>query len=106
MQRVEIVRADILSHVLQDTLDILRLSACNRDIIEVLWTVSRLKQPPESSDYSMIPVNAAGREAADRFDPGADRAVDLECKAYGASGKPASDVPPRKGEISNREWQR
>ena len=54
----------------------------------------------------MIPVNAAGREAADRFDPGADRAVDLECKAYGASGKPASDVPPRKGEISNREWQR
>jgi len=43
----------------------------------------RMTVPPRG-DYSNIPVNGAAREAADRFDPGADRAVDLECKAYGA----------------------
>lgn len=43
----------------------------------------RMRVPPRG-EYGTVPMNAAARQAAGRFDPGADRAAGLECKAYGA----------------------
>lgn len=40
----------------------------------------------ERGDQPGIPVTAKGREVADDWDPSADEAAGLQCKAYGAAG--------------------
>jgi hypothetical protein len=37
-------------------------------------------------DYAGVPLNAAGRQAADAWDPARDEAVGDQCKAYGVGG--------------------
>ena len=37
-------------------------------------------------DYAGVPLNAAGREAAEAWDPARDEAAREECKAYGVGG--------------------
>ena len=39
---------------------------------------------PAKGDYPSIPLNAAGRQVADAFDPAKDEAAGEQCKAYGA----------------------
>jgi hypothetical protein len=39
---------------------------------------------PEKGDYSYVPLNAAGRRAADTWDPARDTAAGEECKSYSA----------------------
>lgn len=39
---------------------------------------------PAKGEYGGIPLNGAGRRAADAWDPGADEAAGDSCKAYGA----------------------
>jgi hypothetical protein len=41
---------------------------------------------PRKGDYESVPLNAAGRAAADAWDLGADNAAGLECKAFGIGG--------------------
>jgi hypothetical protein len=43
----------------------------------------RMRMPPKG-DYSLLPLTAAARKAADGWDPARDRAAGDECKAYGA----------------------
>lgn len=43
----------------------------------------RMMTPPKG-DYESVPLNQAGRELADQWDPEADIAAGDECKAYGA----------------------
>ena len=40
---------------------------------------------PPRGDYAAVPLNAAGRRAADNWDPGADEASGLQCKTYGSA---------------------
>jgi hypothetical protein len=40
---------------------------------------------PAKGDYPSIPLNAAGRRVADRWDPAKDEAAGDTCKAYGAA---------------------
>lgn len=47
------------------------------------WRVRMV--PPPAGDYSSIPLNDAGRKAADAWDPAKDEAAKLECKYYGAA---------------------
>jgi len=42
--------------------------------------------PPAKGDYIGIPISAAGKKAADAWDPVKDEAVGNQCKAYGAPG--------------------
>ena len=39
---------------------------------------------PAKGDYSSVPINAAGRQIADAWDPAKDEAAGEQCKAYGA----------------------
>ena len=41
---------------------------------------------PAKGDYASVPVNAAGRAAADAWDPAKDEAAGEQCKSYGARG--------------------
>jgi hypothetical protein len=41
---------------------------------------------PKKGDYPNIPLNAAGRQAADGWDPAKDEAAGNQCKAFGAAG--------------------
>jgi hypothetical protein len=45
----------------------------------------RMITPPKG-DYASVPLNALGRQAADRWDPAADTAGGEACKAFGAGG--------------------
>jgi hypothetical protein len=45
----------------------------------------RMTTPPRG-DYTGVPLNAAGRRAADAWDPARDEAAGEQCKAYGAAG--------------------
>jgi len=45
----------------------------------------RMITPPKG-DYASVPLNQAGRQAADRWDPAADTAGGEECRAFGAGG--------------------
>lgn len=40
---------------------------------------------PPKGDYASVPLNAAGKKAADAWDPAKDEAEHNECKAYGAA---------------------
>jgi len=42
--------------------------------------------PPAKGDYIGIPISAAGKKAADRWDQAKDEASGNQCKAYGAPG--------------------
>jgi hypothetical protein len=41
---------------------------------------------PRKGDYAGVPLNAAGRQAAEAWDPARDEAAGEQCKAYGAGG--------------------
>jgi len=41
--------------------------------------------PPPIGDYADIPLNDAGKELADAWDPAVDEAAGVECKHYGAA---------------------
>ena len=41
---------------------------------------------PPKGDYESVPLNPAGRMAADAWDPAKDEAAGDQCKAYGAAG--------------------
>jgi hypothetical protein len=41
---------------------------------------------PPKGDYESIPLNPAGKKAADAWDPAKDEAAGEQCKAYGAAG--------------------
>src|SRR3954454_18567559 len=41
---------------------------------------------PKKGDYPSIPLNAAGRQVADAWDPAKDESGGNQCKAYGAAG--------------------
>jgi hypothetical protein len=41
--------------------------------------------PPPIGDYQDMPLNDAGRQAADAWDPARDEAAGLECRHYGAA---------------------
>ena len=41
---------------------------------------------PRRGDYESVPLNAAGRRAADTWDLEADNAAGLQCKAFGIGG--------------------
>jgi hypothetical protein len=41
---------------------------------------------PKKGDYPSIPLNAAGRQVADAWDPAKDEAAGNQCKAFGAGG--------------------
>jgi hypothetical protein len=41
---------------------------------------------PPKGDYESVPLNPAGRMAADAWDPAQDEAAGEQCKAYGAAG--------------------
>src|SRR6516225_5598356 len=41
---------------------------------------------PPKGDYESVPLNPAGRMAADAWDPAKDEAAGEQCKAYGAAG--------------------
>ena len=45
----------------------------------------RMAVPPKG-DYSGVPLNPAGRKAADAWDPASDEAAGEQCRAYGAAG--------------------
>ncbi|PWT81294.1 MAG: hypothetical protein C5B57_10785 [Blastocatellia bacterium] len=45
----------------------------------------RVLQPPKG-DYIGVPLNPAGRKAADAWDPAQDEATDGQCRAYGVGG--------------------
>jgi hypothetical protein len=45
----------------------------------------RVVTPPKG-DYTSVPVNAAGRKAADTWDPARDEAAGEACRAYGVGG--------------------
>jgi hypothetical protein len=45
----------------------------------------RVAVPPKG-DYNSVPLNAAGRRAADAWDPARDEAAGEQCRAYGAGG--------------------
>jgi hypothetical protein len=45
----------------------------------------RMLVPPKG-DYSGVPLNPAGRKAADAWDPATDEAAGEQCRAYGAAG--------------------
>src|SRR5579864_676074 len=45
----------------------------------------RMSVPPKG-DYSGVPLNPAGRKAADAWDPATDEAAGEQCRAYGAAG--------------------
>jgi hypothetical protein len=45
----------------------------------------RVATPPKG-DYNSVPLNAAGRKAADAWDPARDQAAGEQCRAYGAGG--------------------
>lgn len=45
----------------------------------------RMLTPPKG-DYASVPLNRRGREAADAWDPAADKAAGEECRAFGAGG--------------------
>ena len=45
----------------------------------------RMITPPKG-DYASVPLNAAGRQLADRWDPAADVAAGEQCRAFGAGG--------------------
>jgi hypothetical protein len=45
----------------------------------------RMTTPPKG-DYAGVPLNAAGRQAAEAWDPARDEAAGEQCKAYGAGG--------------------
>jgi hypothetical protein len=44
----------------------------------------RMIQPPQY-DYAAVPLSAAGRTAADNWDPAADEKAGLQCRYYGAA---------------------
>lgn len=44
---------------------------------------NRMVTPPKG-DYESVPISAAGRQAADAWDPARDEAAGQQCKAYGA----------------------
>jgi hypothetical protein len=44
----------------------------------------RMVTPPKG-DYTSVPLNAAGKVAADAWDPAKDKASGNQCKAYGAA---------------------
>ncbi|HEX4274959.1 MAG TPA: hypothetical protein VHZ74_06375 [Bryobacteraceae bacterium] len=41
---------------------------------------------PAKGDYASVPLNPAGRAAADKWDPAKDIAAGEQCKSYGAAG--------------------
>src|SRR6476660_6713581 len=41
---------------------------------------------PQKGDVTSVPLNAAGRQVADTWDPAKDKANHEECKAFGAAG--------------------
>ncbi len=41
---------------------------------------------PPRGDYTSVPLNPAGRKAADAWDPSRDEAAGEQCKAYGVGG--------------------
>ena len=41
---------------------------------------------PRKGDYPSVPLNPAGRQVADSWDPAKDEAASNQCKAYGAAG--------------------
>ena len=41
---------------------------------------------PAKGDYASIPLNVAGKNLADTWDPAKDEAAGEQCKAYGAPG--------------------
>jgi hypothetical protein len=45
----------------------------------------RVTTPPKG-DYSSVPLNPAGRKAADGWDPARDAAAGEQCRAYGVGG--------------------
>ena len=45
----------------------------------------RMITPPKG-DYASVPLNAAGRQVADGWDPAADAAAGEACRAFGAGG--------------------
>ena len=45
----------------------------------------RVATPPRG-DYNSVPLNPAGRKAADGWDPARDEAAGEQCKAYGVGG--------------------
>ena len=45
----------------------------------------RVATPPKG-DYTSVPLNPAGRKAADAWDPARDEAAGEQCKAYGVGG--------------------
>ena len=45
----------------------------------------RVATPPKG-DYASIPLNPAGRKAADSWDPARDEAAGEQCRAYGIGG--------------------
>src|SRR5205823_2246140 len=45
----------------------------------------RMTMPPKG-DYAGVPLNAAGRKAAESWDAARDAAAGEECKAYGVGG--------------------
>ena len=46
----------------------------------------RWRMFPNKGDYAGVPLNDAGRKAADAWDPAKDEAAGEQCKAYGAVG--------------------
>ena len=40
---------------------------------------------PKKGDYESVPISAAGRRAADAWDPAKDEAAGAQCKAYGVA---------------------
>lgn len=44
------------------------------------------KDAKGKADVASVPINAAGRAAADAWDPAKDEAAGQQCKAYGAAG--------------------
>jgi len=45
----------------------------------------RMVTPPKG-DYASVPLNGAGRKAADSWDPARDEAAGEQCRGYGAGG--------------------
>lgn len=45
----------------------------------------RMVTPPKG-DYASVPLNPAGRKAADSWDPARDQAAGEQCRAFGAGG--------------------
>src|ERR1043165_227080 len=54
---------------------------------------------PSKGDYASVPLNAAARAVADKWDPTKDEAEGNACKSYGAASQAGKDTPRLNGNL-------